>query len=178
MTIPDKSTLKLEGKRIYLRILKVADVGESYVRWMNDEEILQYTECRGRTFTAEDLRTYVQDRYDNPADYFFGIFLNDSRIHAGNIKLGNIKPADRSADIGLILDKEHWHQGYASESIRLATDFAFRELGLNRVWAGMSEENQNSYKAFVKNGFKKFNYDAGKKVIQVEILKSDEKKAK
>ncbi len=174
----DKGTIKLEGKRITLRILKIADVGEEYLKWMNDEEILRYTECRGRSFTAQDLKDYVQERYDNPADYFFGIFLKDSRVHAGNIKAGNIKPGDLSADVGLIISKEHWNNGYASESIGLVTRFAFDELGLNRLWAGMFEENQGSYKAFVKSGYKKFNYDAAKKIIQVEALKKDHDKKK
>ena len=172
----DKGTIKLEGKRIYLRILKIADVGEAYLKWMNDDEVLQYTECRGRTFTAEDLKNYVQERYNNPADYFFGIFLNDTRVHAGNIKVGKIKPVDLSADVGLIIGKEHWNNGYASEAIGLVTDFAFGELGLNRLWAGMYEENQSSYKSFVKNGYKKFNYDATKKLIQVEAFRENYEK--
>lgn len=167
----DKETIKLAGKSIILRILKAADVGENYLQWMNDEKVLQYTECRGRKFKAQELRNYVQEKYENPADYFFGIFLKDSNVHAGNIKLGNIKPGDLSADIGLIIGREHWNSGYASEAIRLVTDFAFDELGLNRVWAGMFEANQGSYKAFEKCGYKEFNYDAAQKIIQVEALR-------
>ncbi|MEE9553374.1 MAG: GNAT family protein, partial [candidate division Zixibacteria bacterium] len=44
-------------------------------------------------------------------------------------------------------------RGYASEAIRLILGFAFKELRLVRVYAGVHQRNAPSVKALEKTGF-------------------------
>jgi [ribosomal protein S5]-alanine N-acetyltransferase len=143
--------MKLIGKRIFIQILSPHDVSEVYVEWMNDSDINQYLESRFRIQTLESVRLFVEAMNNSPVDAMFGIFLNDSREHIGNIKIGNIDTFHRRAEVGLVIgNRAAWGKGYAAEAIALATKYGFEELNLNKLTAGMYAENVGSFKAFLK----------------------------
>lgn len=147
--------MKLQGQHIYLRFLSPDDVSDDYVAWMNNAEITQYLESRWSVQTLEGIRAFVKTMADSPNDYLFGMFLNDTHQHIGNIKIGNVNQRHRYGDVGLIIgDKASWGKGIAAEAIALATRYGFEELNLNKLTAGMYEPNLGSYKAFIKAGYK------------------------
>jgi RimJ/RimL family protein N-acetyltransferase len=151
--------MKIIGERLTLRILTPDDVagelGGNYVAWMNDPDITQFLESRWRAHTFESIRAFVAAMNESPRDFQFGMFLKNSDIHIGNIKVGNIDLMHRRGDVGLLIgDKNSWGKGYATEAITLVTRFAFEELNLNKLIAGMYAPNQGSYKAFIKAGWR------------------------
>ena len=74
--------------------------------------------------------------------------------HIGNIKLGPIHWLHRRADLSLFIgERKYWGQGYASEAIALVRDWAFRELDLQKLNAGIYSGNHGSRRAFEKCGF-------------------------
>lgn len=151
--------MDLRGQHIYLRLLTTDDVSADYVAWMNDSEITQYLESRWSAQTTDTIRAFVQAMADSPKDFLFGMFLNEHHKHIGNIKIGNINQIHRYGDVGLIIgDKASWGKGIASEAISLVTRYGFDELNLHKLYAGMYEQNQGSYKAFIKAGYQ----DAGR----------------
>lgn len=126
----------LRGKQIYLRRLTEDDVTEKYVSWINNPEINQYLESRFVTHTIESTKTFIRS-VTNDNNYQFGIFLIDTNEHIGNIKIGSINRYHKYGDIGFIIgEKAYWGRGIATEAIKLATDFAFNELHLHKLWGG------------------------------------------
>lgn len=147
--------MKVLGKRMYLRLLAPDDASEAYASWMNDPEINQYLESRFRVQTVESIREYLAVMNDSVYDAMFGMFLNDTHNHIGNIKIGNINVFHRRAEVGLIIgNRTMWGKGYAAEAIELATKYGFEELNLNKLTAGMYEHNMGSFKAFIKAGWR------------------------
>jgi RimJ/RimL family protein N-acetyltransferase len=143
----------IQGKKIYLRRLTEDDATQEYVGWMNDSEINQYLESRFYEQTIESTKAYIRS-VTNDNNYQFGIFLNESGKHIGNIKIGSINHFHRYADIGFLIgDKSCWGRGIATEAIKLATDFAFNTLKLHKLWGGAYSPNIGSIKAFLKNGY-------------------------
>jgi [ribosomal protein S5]-alanine N-acetyltransferase len=144
----------LEGKRIYLREVRLTDVNENYYRWMNDQEVTRYLESRFYPNSKEKLTEYVHSKLGDPNNVFLAIVLKDGDRHIGNIKLGPIDWIHRVGDVGLIIgEKDCWGQGYASEAIRLVSKYAFGQLNLHKICAGCYVQNQGSVKAFQKAGF-------------------------
>lgn len=140
---------------IYLRELSENDVSEDYVEWMNDYEIVKYTESRFSKHTLESIKSFVNRCFQSDYDILYGIFLTDSDVHIGNIKLGNIHPVYKHADIGIIIGRrECWGKGHATEAIRFVTDYGFSTLDLHKIYAGAYAHNVGSIKAFQKAGFK------------------------
>jgi len=149
-------TASLVGRKVSLKILTIEAVDGKYAGWMNDEEITQFLESRGRSYSIEDLKNYVAKIKESKSDVLFGIFENDNSMHVGNIKIGKIDSLHMHAEIGIMIgDKECWGKGYGTEAIGLVLEYAFNELCLNKLTAGMYSENVGAFKSFVNNGFKK-----------------------
>ena len=148
----------LSGTNVYLRKLDENDVSERYVGWLNDPETTRYMECRFTKWTLENLSAYVRQR-QNPSEYFFAICLKNDNRHIGSVKLGPITVNHLTADIGLLIgDKSCWGKGFGTEAIRLATDFSFREIKLQKLIAGTYIDNIASIKAFEKCGYSREGY--------------------
>ncbi len=59
------------------------------------------------------------------------------------------------AEIGYILGREHWGQGYAGEAQRRVIDFAFDEVGLHRLEADTHPDNAASARSLERLGFRR-----------------------
>jgi ribosomal-protein-alanine N-acetyltransferase len=144
----------LAGERLYLREVRPCDAGETYYRWMNDPEVTRFLESRFFPQSVEGLRQYVNERLGDRNNVFLAIVLRDGHRHIGNIKLGPIDWIHRRGDIGLLIgEKDCWGRGYATEAIRLLTDYAFATLNLRKLTAGAYAANEGSARAFEKVGF-------------------------
>ncbi|MBI2524605.1 MAG: GNAT family N-acetyltransferase [Candidatus Rokubacteria bacterium] len=144
----------LVGERVYLRAVQQSDAGETYGGWLNDPEVTRYTESRFFPTTADKLREYVRALEGSRDSIFLAIVDRRTQQHVGNIKLGPIDWIHRLGDIGLLIgDKSVWGRGYATEAIRLVSDYAFRRLNLHKLTAGCYSTNLGSIRAFEKAGF-------------------------
>lgn len=154
MSDPATTTLKLEGRRVYLRPVRVSDVTGNYSRWMNDPEVVCHLESRFARHTPESLAGAVEQWSTDKNIIFLAIVLKADDRHIGNIKLGPIDPNHRLGDIGVVIgEKDCWGKGYATETVQLLTDHAFNELKLRKLTASCYEMNDGSARAFEKAGF-------------------------
>ncbi len=145
---------QIDEDGLSLRDVRLSDVTPAYVEWVNDPEIVRYLETRFATVTARDLRAYVAKMRKDPNSVFLAMILKGPDRHIGNIKVGSINWIHGFADLGLIIGEKHlWGHGYATQAIRLATDFAFDDLGLRKVFAACYAPNEGSKRAFEKAGF-------------------------
>ena len=147
-------SMVVKGNRIILKILSPEDVTQDYVAWMQDEEVVQFMESRGESYTLEELKGYVKRMNESHNDFLFGIYTNDNNKHIGNIKIGEINLIHKFGNLGLFIgNKEKWGGGYGTEAVNLATEYAFQELNLNKLTAGIYGNNTGCYKAFLKAGY-------------------------
>jgi len=153
--ITKKDKIFIEGKRIYLREIRLSDVNENYLRWMNDSEVTQFLESRFSPQTLETIKDYVKKTTNFTNSILLAIILKKGDKHIGNIRISNIDRNHGSADIGLMLgEKKEWGKGYGSEAIKLVVDCALNKLNLRRLTAYIYGNNMASIKAFGKAGFK------------------------
>lgn len=124
----------IRGKRIFLRPMLESDVTLTYVQWLNDPEVNQYSRRRFFPTSEIDIRSYLQHR--RPDEHILAICSNRGKRHIGNIKFGPIDWPNQCANISIIVgNKRDWGRGYATEAIYLLTKHLLWELGLNRVGA-------------------------------------------
>ena len=144
----------VKGNNITLKILSPEDVTQNYVAWMQDEEVVQFMESRWKSYTLDTLKYYVKRMDASRNDYLFGIYANDNNEHIGNIKIGGINFIHNFGNLGLFIgNKEKWGGGYGAEAVKLATEYAFHELNLNKLTAGIYENNKGCYRAFLNAGY-------------------------
>ena len=152
---PD-TNYKIEGNNIILRRLNIKDVTENYVSWLNNPKINKFLECRHNIHTYETTCAYVENlNQDESLELLMGIFLINQDKHIGNIKLGEVNWINLHSHLGIIIgDSREWGKGYATAAVKLISNFAVNNLGLNTLVAGCYEENVGSYKAFIKAKWK------------------------
>jgi len=144
----------LIGPRLRLRPVVPGDATDTYAGWMNDPDVVRYTESRYVSHTPESLRAFIETVIKSQSDLFLAITLKQDARHIGNIKLGNMNIRHGSADTGIIIgEKDCWGKGYASEAIGLLADHAFEALGLHKLTAGCYAVNGGSAQAFEYAGF-------------------------
>lgn len=127
----------LQCDNLHLRCIRLDDVTERYVAWLNDKQINKYMECRFQTHTLDSIKAFVKSILDSPKDYLFAMIYNGE--HIGNIKIGSIDLFYQKADVGYFIgETKYFSRGITTNALKLVTKFAFENLHLHRLWGGHS----------------------------------------
>lgn len=146
-------TRKLEGETVELRRHARANYA-LYAAWYADPEIWHLTSWAPSPLNRSAVEKLFEDRELSPVDDSFAIHARDEDEPLGVISLMNISDANESAELSIIVGHpDDRHQGYGTEAIRLLLNYAFRELGLNRVGLSAFDFNGEAIAAYEKLGF-------------------------
>jgi RimJ/RimL family protein N-acetyltransferase len=141
----------LQGAKVRLRPLEERDLPKCVV-WMADREVTRWLAAMGEAPTLEDEREWYDRRRADPECILWGIETVDGRL-VGNVEL-RLTPAARRAELGIVVgEKSQWSRGLGTDAVRLVLDYAFGELGLNRVDLTTDEENARAIRCYEKCGF-------------------------
>ncbi|MGB2728969.1 MAG: GNAT family N-acetyltransferase [Halobacteriota archaeon] len=152
MTNLKNKKIKIEGKKIYLKVLDEENATQEYCDWLNDPEVNEYLETKEAT--VEELKRYIKEKKESPNCLFLGIILKENNKHIGNIKLEPIDFNDKKATLGILMgDKEYWGIGIGTEATKLLVGYAFNSLDLKEVNLGVLSENKAAIKVYKKAGF-------------------------
>ena len=141
-------------ERLQLRVLAAADVTPAYIEAMNDPEVVGLTEARHQRWDRASVLKYIEQSNRDGVSTMVGLFLKDGRRHIGNVRLFNLHPVHRRAEMSFIIfDKTQWSKGYATEAVLAVCAYAFDVLGLHRIHADYYATNIGSARLFKKAGF-------------------------
>lgn len=149
------------GRNIYIRQLDTSDATALLELQISNKEFFQaYTPKRIEGFYTIEGQTKAIEaniaKSESGSSYSFGIFLNGTDQLIGNVALTEIlRGSLQSCYIGYSMDQQQNGKGYMTEAVILAVDFAFKELELHRIEAGVMPHNIRSMKVLEKAGFHK-----------------------
>ncbi len=137
----------LKGERIHLRALMEKDLNDSYLQWLNDEEVCRSNSHAVFPNTEQRMRSYFDSLQSQQQNVVLAIVHTDSGKHIGNVSLQNINWISRNAEFAILLgDKEFWGGGYGEEAAQLIVDYGFSRLNLHRIYCGTFEDNEGMKK--------------------------------
>lgn len=150
--------VELESKNIVIKLLTPENSNELleyYIR--NRKHLEEFEPTRDSSFfTLETQKTILNDSYRqflNGTAIDFGIFKD--REFIGKIRISNIVAGIfKSGIIGYSIDKGQQGKGYMKEAVKLAIDYAFKELQLHRLEASVLIDNERSKGVLLSCGFK------------------------
>lgn len=104
----------------------------------------------------------VQDEWKKPVPEFyeFAVLLDNEHIGAVSI---DIEQDKAEGELGWIIGKEYWGNGYAVEAAREVINFAVQECKVKKIIAHCDSENINSYKVMKKLGMLLVSKERGRK---------------
>ncbi len=145
----------IETERLILREVALGDA-EFILGLLNQSSFLRHIGDKG-VRTLDDARGYI---LNGPVDSYrrlgFGLYLVESKGSGAPMGICGLVKRDtlQDVDVGFAFVPEFWSQGYAFESTSAVLAHAKDTLGLERVVAVVSPDNQASIKLLEKLGLK------------------------
>ncbi|WP_124728373.1 GNAT family N-acetyltransferase [Staphylospora marina] len=149
----------LEGTRIIMRPLGVEDARDVWELLVRNRDFFIPTmpQPDDSYFTLEkqtEILQRIEEEQKQGKRLQFGIFLREEGTLAGCLMLANIRGIPFSSCIlGYYLDERQTGRGLVSEAVRLACRYAFDELGIHRIEAGVMPRNTASVRVLERAGF-------------------------
>ena len=143
----------IESERLLLEPISVKFCSNSYVGWLNDEEVYRYLETGGN-HTIEMLKDFLIAAEAKDI-LFWAIIIKETKKHIGNIKIDPINKRHGLGEYGILMgDKTEWGKGYAKETSIAVIDYCFKQLNFRKMTLGVIEENIVAVKLYQNLGFK------------------------
>lgn len=152
--MPTSTPLTLPTPRLLLRPLRPSDAPAIYAMHA-DPAALRYwsTPPWSDPQQAVDLITSDQQAMAE-GDYLrLGLETQADRRLIGLCTLFAFHLPSRRCEIGYILRRDLWGQGYMHEALSTLLDYGFAVLGLNRVEADIDPRNTASQRSLARLGF-------------------------
>jgi [ribosomal protein S5]-alanine N-acetyltransferase len=143
----------LESQRLIYKPLSSAYCNDTYVNWLNDDEVNKYLEIF-EPYTKEQLKSFLEGVDKNDQLLFWAIHLKESGKHIGNIKIDPINRYHGYGEYGIMMgDKSEWGKGYAAEASNRIIEYCFKEERLRKINLGVVESNAAAVNLYKKIGF-------------------------
>jgi ribosomal-protein-alanine N-acetyltransferase len=156
--------IRLERGRVYLRVPVPRDWRAWSALRTESQAFLAAWEptwaydALSRGAFRRRLRMYKTEMRQG-VTYSFLIFRAADDVLLGGITLSNLRRGvAQTATLGYWIGAPHARQGYMSEALAAAIEFAFRRLGLHRVEAACLPANEASRRLLLKCGFREEGY--------------------
>lgn len=142
------------GSGVYLRPLEKSDLNDVYLGWLNDPEVNQFLDAGIFPYTRAELERYYDAVTSARDKVILAVVELESGLHIGNVKLDPINWINRHTGFGIMIgDKSKWGKGHGTEVTKLAVEYAFDRLNLNKVSLGVNPANKAALKTYQKLGF-------------------------
>ncbi len=153
--IPDNVPL-LDTDRLSLRELRHDDVADMY-RIFSNLEVMRYW-SRPVMTDEQDAHEMLREIITGARERKFlqwGVALKDTDRVIGTCTLFANDEKHKRTEIGYVIGRDHWRQGFAGEIVPRIIDFAFNELGLHRIEADIDPRNTGSIRIVERLGFQR-----------------------
>ena len=142
----------LETDRLLLRTLAKQDAPLLHSFFSDPETMRFYPSTRSKTQTEEFIERQMQ-RYANDGLGPWAVVLKPEKNLIGYCGLvKQVVDSKEEIEIGYLIAREHWRNGYASEAARGCRDYGFLKLKLRRLISIIDPENVASIGVALKVG--------------------------
>lgn len=142
----------LETKRLYLREMTQTDFN-SLCKMLQDDEVMYAYEG---ALSDEEAQEWLSNQLSNYKNYGFGfwaIISKETKEMIGQCGLTIQNWNNKQLlEIGYLLQKAHWHNGYATEAAIACKEYAFNKLNAKEVYSIIRDTNIASQKVAKRNG--------------------------
>lgn len=145
------TTFELRGAKTLLRLFDKTDVSEAYIGWLNDPEVVRFSNQR---FVRHDVNTSLQylATFTGTANLFLAIRRLDAEPLIGTMTVYRA-PAHGTADVGIMIgERSAWGKGYGQDAWSTLVNWLFGEGGARKVTAGTLARNVGMVRIMERSG--------------------------
>ena len=150
--------LRFDAEKTYLVEFWDAHLRDpKYFQWLRDPDVMapigRIEYLMPMEFSA--VEEYVKGLMASPNDCLFALYAKEGERFVGTVKVGHIDWRSGVCDLGIMIgDREVGGKGLGTDALRRACQYAFDELGMQKIGAGGIASNQGMCRCFERLGFK------------------------
>lgn len=149
-------TKTYETERLILRPFTEEDAEAVFYNWASDDEVTKY--LTWPTHSGVEVScgyvSYCMQQYSTSSCYQWGIELKSTHELIGNISVVSSIDELECMELGWVIGRKYWGNGYTPEAAAKVIDVLFDEVGANCVYAGHDVNNPKSGRVMQKIGMK------------------------
>jgi RimJ/RimL family protein N-acetyltransferase len=143
---------RLSGHRVRLSPFTEHHVSQRYVDWLNNPELMRFSENRHRLHSLASCQAYQHSLVANGHLFWAIERLEGESDHIGNLTV-HFDLHNGLADVGILLGERALHgQGYGLESWQLACTYLLQLNNVRKVTAGTLSCNLPMLRIMEKTG--------------------------
>lgn len=144
-----------ETERLILRTITRDDASDVY-EYASDDETIEHLTFQKHTsiaMTYDTLDNFFLNRKEKGLLEATCIELKENHEVIGMCEFAGYDANNQTAEIGYVLKKKYWGQGYMVEAVRELIRVGFEQFGLRKIDIGHFVENKRSQRVIEKIGF-------------------------
>jgi len=141
-------TPSLRSSRLILHAHSPALVTQEHVDWLNDKDLMRYSEQRHREHTLRTQLDYVRD--ESPQRKLW--LIRCEGVDIGTLA-AYVDENNKRCDLGILIGRREYHgQGFAAEAWTAVINYFF-DNGLNKIECGCQDDNWPMRRLATTTGF-------------------------
>lgn len=143
----------IKSRNLTINIFDNSDITNEYIQWLNDPEVVRYSNQRFQTHTKESCKEYFKS-FIGTNNLFLSIYLNRERVSIGTMTV-YVNHNHSTADIGIMIgNKKYWGRGFGKEAWNLVMSYLFFNKKIRKITAGAIDRNIAMIELMKKTGMK------------------------
>lgn len=151
-TEKNNTTETIQTSRLILEPFCQRHLTQKYVDWLNDLEVVRFSEQRHRKHTRESCQAYLES-FAGTDHCFWAILLSEEPCeHIGNAN-AYVDSVNQVADVGILIGrKDLWGRGFATEAWAEICEYLLRTRSLRKVTGGALATNESMLEVMKRAG--------------------------
>lgn len=137
----------IHSESVQLLPMQTSDITEAYIDWLNDKELMKYSNQRHLNHTRTSSENYLNS-FDQNSSLIFKIISEKEMIGTLSISLDK---HNLVGVMGILIGREYCGLGLGAKAWNKAIEISFDELGLRKVKAGTAACNLAMKRIFEKS---------------------------
>jgi [ribosomal protein S5]-alanine N-acetyltransferase len=141
----------MESTRLRLRPFSASDIKFDYIAWLNDSNVVRYSNQRFRHHTEHSCRQYLAS-FIGSNNQFLAIVEKSTVSVIGTLTIYRSLP-HQTADIGIMIGAPSaWGNGYGLEAFSIAINTLLQNPDIRKITAGAQAANKGMIKVMERAG--------------------------
>ncbi len=142
--------IHLRGDRVRIDSLTTADVSPTYVGWLNDPEVVRFSNQRFRSHDLDSCRAYLAS-FAGSANLFLSVKTLSGRA-IGTITAYRAVP-HQTVDVGIMIgDRACWGGGYGQDAWNTVLAWLLGQPEIRKATAGTLACNRGMVRLMERSG--------------------------
>ena len=143
----------IDGELVRLSVFTEVNITDSYLSWLNDPEVVRYSNQRFRQHTVRTSMDYLQT-FVGTENIFLTVSLKDNEKYVGTMSVYFFSE-HKVADIGIMIgDRTCWGKGVGGDAWSTILSFLIDTVEIRKVTGGTLSCNKSMAKIMANSGMR------------------------